>query len=55
MNNNTLQYSENALDVKALFYNKKWMAYVEGADDIPFWDNIFSEISNDFKVIENIP
>lgn len=35
---NTLVYSESALRVKAAFYNKKAMVYVEGTDDIIFWE-----------------
>jgi hypothetical protein len=49
---NKLQYSEDALSVKALFYNKKWMVYVEGPDDVPFWDYYFLKISKDFQVQE---
>lgn len=36
-----LSYSLDALRVKALFYNKKAMVYVEGPDDINFWDPYF--------------
>ena len=50
--NTALQYSEDALNVKAFFYNKRWMVYVEGKDDIVFWNEIFSEISNDFQIQE---
>ncbi|MDR2568653.1 MAG: DUF4435 domain-containing protein [Mycoplasmataceae bacterium] len=50
--NSTLQYSEDALNVKALFYNKKWMVYVEGQDDVLFWDKLFKEVSNSFEIQE---
>ena len=37
-----LEYSNKALEVKCLFYNKKITVYVEGKDDPPFWRNLFS-------------
>lgn len=40
---NTLVYSESALRVKAAFYNKKAMVYVEGTDDIIFWEQFFDK------------
>lgn len=40
-NNNSLNYSKEAIDSKALFYNKKAIVYVEGPDDIPFWAEYF--------------
>lgn len=40
---NTLPYSESALKVKAAFYNKKAMVYVEGIDDIIFWEQFFDK------------
>lgn len=40
---NTLAYSESALRVKAAFYNKKAMVYVEGTDDIIFWEQFFDK------------
>lgn len=40
---NTLSYSESALRVKAAFYNKKAMVYVEGTDDIIFWEQFFDK------------
>lgn len=36
-----LSYSLDALRVKALFYDKKAMVYVEGPDDINFWNPYF--------------
>lgn len=40
---NTLPYSKSALRVKAAFYNKKAMVYVEGVDDIIFWEQFFDK------------
>lgn len=45
-----LNYSEDALNVKSLFYNKRIMVYVEGEDDVTFWNEMFKEISNDYKL-----
>ena len=38
---NDLSYSIAALRVKASFYGKKAMVYVEGPDDVVFWDSFF--------------
>ena len=37
-----LEYSNEALEAKGLFYNKEFTVYVEGKDDPMFWENIFS-------------
>ena len=37
-----LEYSNEALEVKGLFYNKTITVYVEGKDDPLFWENLFS-------------
>lgn len=39
---NTLSYSLEALRVKARFFGKKAMVYVEGPEDINFWDPYFN-------------
>lgn len=36
-----LDYSIDALSAKSLFYNKSMSVYVEGPDDVVFWDHIF--------------
>lgn len=38
---NDFSFSSEAQNIKALFYNKKVMVYVEGDDDIPFWNYYF--------------
>jgi hypothetical protein len=38
---NSLEYSNDALDAKGLFYNKSLTVYVEGPDDVLFWDYLF--------------
>ena len=37
----SLEYSNEALEAKGLFYNRKKTVYVEGDDDVVFWDSIF--------------
>ncbi|MCG2611897.1 DUF4435 domain-containing protein [Flavobacterium sp. SM15] len=37
-----LEYSNEALSVKGLFYNKSITVYVEGKDDPLFWDKLFN-------------
>lgn len=48
MNNlceNGLFHSNPALSVTHEFYDKQYLIYVEGDDDIPFWDAIFSKVA----------
>ncbi len=37
----SLEYSTEALEAKALFYNKQVTVYVEGQDDVLFWTYLF--------------
>uniref|UniRef100_UPI000A82428C DUF4435 domain-containing protein n=1 Tax=Vibrio campbellii TaxID=680 RepID=UPI000A82428C len=39
-------YSVDAEDVMSSFYGVDAILYVEGEDDIPFWDAIFSNLSD---------
>lgn len=48
MQQNNLLYSKAALDIKAQFYNKRAIVYVEGVDDVPFWSEYFE--STDYEV-----
>lgn len=41
MSKDNLEYSIEALRIKALFYGKKAMIYVEGQDDEIFWEQYF--------------
>lgn len=53
MTKNELVYSNDALSVTHSFYNKKCMVYVEGDDDVSFWDAIFEKaVPNDYYEIE---
>lgn len=51
MNNSNLSYSLEALRVKSLFYGKRAMVYVEGDEDLNFWEPYFDK--NIFH-IENV-
>jgi hypothetical protein len=46
MDNNSLTYATDALNVKSLFYNKEISIYVEGEEDILFWEKIFSSYAS---------
>ncbi len=49
-----ISYSTDALNVKSLFYNKSFIVYVEGQDDIIFWDKFFSHTTElDYRVEES--
>lgn len=58
MNNideNKLEHSNEALNITHQFYDKKFMLYVEGDDDIVFWDENFRRyMSSDFYEIEQV-
>ena len=41
MNDNKLAHSDSAISIIHKFYDKKFMLYVEGDDDISFWDEQF--------------
>lgn len=39
-----LFYSDDALNVRNVFLRVKTIVYVEGDDDVPFWEEVFSRI-----------
>lgn len=39
---NNLEYSVDALEAKSLFYNRTMSVYVEGKDDVLFWEYLFN-------------
>lgn len=47
----SLFYSSEALKSKALFYGKKAMVYVEGSEDINFWDPYFERDSFEIESV----
>ena len=55
MNNfegNELSHFDDAISVTHEFYNKQYMVYVEGDDDVIFWDAIFSKVASGKYEIE---
>lgn len=50
MSDNELFYSDEALSIKSFFYNRKFMVYVEGDEDIPFWSELFEQITKEFEI-----
>src|SRR5574344_1025784 len=52
---NKLIYSPSAISITHSFYNKKVMIYVEGDDDISFWDEIFRKcVPDNFYELEQV-
>lgn len=48
----SLDYSPEAINVLNLFYRSEVILYVEGEDDVPFWDVVFKKFSeSDVKVV----
>lgn len=55
MENNQFIHSNRAINVIHHFYNKKFMLYVEGDNDIVFWDENFRKyMPSDFYQIEQV-
>lgn len=50
---NNLEYSIEAEEAKGLFYNKRFTVYVEGDDDVMFW-NILFELTDVDAYIEDV-
>ena len=44
---NTPSWGDDALSIKHRFFNKKFMVYVEGKEDVPFWVHRFSLLNFD--------
>lgn len=51
---NKLTHSDDAISVTHEFYNKQYMVYVEGDDDVSFWDSVFSKVASDKYEIESL-
>jgi hypothetical protein len=49
-----LEYSADALNAKNAFYRAKTMIYVEGDDDVIFWEEVFSHIPDFAFEIESV-
>lgn len=46
----SLEYSVEAAEAKGLFYNKKFTVYVEGDDDVMFWNKLFGAAEVDAHI-----
>jgi hypothetical protein len=53
MRKSNLEYSTDALNVKSQFYNKEISVYVEGKEDIIFWESIFKTCQLEDYYIED--
>ena len=51
---NKLTHSDDAISVTHKFYNKQYMVYVEGDDDVSFWDSVFSKVASGKYEIESL-
>lgn len=52
---NFLKHSDEGISVSSRFYDKKVMVYVEGPDDISFWDAMFQRVvPESFYEIESV-
>ena len=49
-----LEYSIDAINVLSRFYRCDILVYVEGDDDVPFWQAVFSELHNDTVAVEGV-
>lgn len=49
-----LEYSTDALNAKSAFYRAKAIVYVEGDDDVIFWEELFSKVSEFSAVVEAV-
>lgn len=47
-----LEYSIDAINVLSRFYRCDVLVYVEGDDDVPFWQAVFSELHNGAVAVE---
>lgn len=49
-----LEYSPEALNAKSAFYRAKSMIYVEGDDDLMFWEEVFSHVPDFSFEVESV-
>lgn len=47
-------YSDDALNVRSAFFGVKAIIYVEGDDDVLFWQEVFSRITNECFEVESL-
>jgi len=49
-----LSYSDDALNVRGAFFGVKAIVYVEGEDDVLFWEGIFSRVADEPFEVESV-
>lgn len=49
-----LSYSDDALNVRSAFFGAKAIIYVEGDDDVLFWQEIFSNVTTEHFEVEAV-
>ncbi len=49
-----LSYSDDALNVRSAFFGAKAIVYVEGDDDVLFWQEVFSRVTNEPFEVESL-
>ena len=49
-----LSYSDDALNVRSAFFGVKAIVYVEGDDDVLFWEEIFSRVADEPFEVESV-
>lgn len=49
-----LSYSDDALNVRSAFFGAKAIIYVEGDDDVLFWQEVFSRVTHEPFEVESV-
>lgn len=49
-----LSYSDDALNVRSAFFGAKVVVYVEGDDDVLFWQEVFSRVADEPFEVESV-
>jgi Protein of unknown function (DUF4435) len=49
-----LSYSDEALNVRGAFFGAKTVVYVEGDDDVLFWQEVFSQVADEHFEVESV-
>ena len=49
-----LSYSDEALNVRGAFFGAKAIVYVEGDDDVLFWQEVFSRVTDEMFEVESV-
>jgi Protein of unknown function (DUF4435) len=49
-----LSYSDDALNIRGAFFGAKTVVYVEGDDDVLFWHEVFSQVTDEHFEVESV-